>query len=41
MKRFSNSIAVLITKNGEFPNKLKLADLTPIHKSGEKTCQEN
>ena len=28
-------------KDGEFPNGLKLADITPIHKCGEKVCQKN
>ena len=37
-------VAQLINKSIEtshFPNRLKLADLTPIHKCGDKTCQKN
>ena len=28
-------------KNCDFPSKLKLADITPVHKMGEMICQKN
>lgn len=30
-----------IFQNGEFPDELKLARLTPVHKAGDKTCTNN
>ena len=40
----SNTIMQLVNetiKDCTFPNRLKLADLTPTHKQGEKICEKN